>query len=260
MVKKLGKKIYLYSCYLFLYLPIIFMIVFSFNESRYSNRFTGFSLKWYEELFKDESIMTVMYQTVLISAISTVFALIIGTFGAWAIYKAFNPKLRNYLINVTYIPLILPDIVIAIGMIILYVFFSFDFGYFTIILSHIIFNVPFVVFAILPKLITFDKALYEVAMDLGAKPFQVFTKVVLPQLIPNIITAALIAITLSLDDFTVSYFTSGNGVMTLSVKIYSMTKRGISPKINAISTLMFAIIIIISTITYIVKNKNRRME
>lgn len=233
MVKKSLNKIYLTICYVFLYFPIIFMFVYSFNESKYTNKFTKLSLKWYMELFKDESVMTAFYQTLIISFIATIFALIIGTLGAWSIYKALNPKLRSYFTDVTYIPLVLPDIVIAIGMIILYVFFNFEFGYFTIILSHVIFNVPYVVFAILPKLITFDKSLYDCAMDLGAKPFYIFRKVILPQLVPNMIVASLIALTMSLDDFTVSYFTSGGGVMTLSVKIYSMTKRGISPKINA---------------------------
>ena len=145
-------------------------------------------------------------------------------------------------------------------MIILYVFFKFNFGYFTVILSHIIFNVPFVVFAILPKLLTFDKSLFDAGTDLGARQFQVFRRIVLPQLIPNIIIASLVCITLSLDDFTVSYFTSGNGVATLSVKIYSMTKRGISPKINALSTLLFAIIILISTITYLFKKRGEKNE
>ncbi len=260
MVKKALEKIYLYFCYVFLYMPIIFMMFFSFNESRYNKSFTGFSLKWYAELFKDESIMKVFYQTLIITGIATIFALLIGTLGAWSIYKALSPKLRSFFTNVSYIPLVLPDIVIAIGMIILYVFFNFDFGYITIILSHIIFNVPFVVFAILPKLLTFDKRLYDAGMDLGARPFQVFRRVVLAQLVPNLIASALICITLSLDDFTVSYFTSGNGVMTLSVKIYSMTKRGISPKINALSTLLFASIILISTITYIFKNKGVKNE
>lgn len=260
MVKRYAGKIYLYICYIFLYMPIIFMMIFSFNESKYNKSFTGFSFKWYLELFKDESVMKVFYQTIFITVISTFFALIVGILGAWSIYKSFSPKLRSYFTNVSYIPLILPDIVIAIGMIILYVFFNFDFGYMTIILSHIIFNIPFVVFIILPRLLTFDKSLYDAGMDMGAKPFQVFQKVVFPQLIPNLIAGALICITLSLDDFTVSYFTSGNGVMTLSVKIYSMTKRGISPKINALSTLLFAIVIFISIITYIFKNRGVKNE
>ena len=123
MVKKYTGKIYLALCYIFLYMPIIFMMVFSFNESRYTKAFTRFSLKWYMELFKDESIMKVFFQTLIITGIATIFALIIGTIGAWSIYRSFNPKLRSYFTNVTYLPLILPDIVIAIGMIILYVFF-----------------------------------------------------------------------------------------------------------------------------------------
>ena len=260
MVKKHTGKFYLFLCYIFLYMPIVFMMIFSFNESRYNNAFTGFSLKWYAELFKDESVMKVFFQTLIITGIATAFALVIGTLGAWSIYKSVSPKLRSYFTNVSYLPLILPDIVIAIGMIILYVFFKFNFGYFTIILSHIIFNVPFVVFAILPKLLTFDKSLYDAGMDLGARQFQVFKRIILPQLMPNLIIGALVCITMSLDDFTVSYFTSGNGVATLSVKIYSMTKRGISPKINALSTLLFAIIILISTITYIFKNKGEKNE
>lgn len=256
MVKNSLKRIYLTFCYIFLYLPIILLFIYSFNESKYMNKFTNFTLKWYIELFKDKSILSAFYQTLIICFIATIFALIIGTLGAWSIYKTNNRKLKSYFLNTTYIPLVLPDIVIAIGMIILFVFFNLNFGYFTIIMSHIIFNVPYVVFAILPKLITFDDNLLDSAMDLGANPFCIFTKIVFPQLIPNLIAAALIAFTLSLDDFTISYFTSGSGVMTLSVKIYSMTKRGISPKINALSTLMFAIIILISIFTYIVKHTN----
>lgn len=255
MVKKNLNRLYLTLCYIFLYLPIIFMIVFSFNEHKYSNKFTKFSLIWYKELFKDSSVMNTFYQTIIITLIATFFAVIIGTIGALTIYKTVNPKIKNYMQTTTYLPIILPDIVIAIGIIILYVFLNLKFGYFTIILSHIVFNVPFVIFAILPKLLTLDNNLFDAAMDLGAKQFQIFKKIILPEIIPNIISGALIAITLSLDDFTISYFTSGSGVMTLSVKIFSMTKRGISPKINALSTLMIAMIIVISTITYLFKNK-----
>lgn len=254
MVKKYLGKFYLYLCYFFLYMPIIFMVVFSFNESKSKSVFTKFSLKWYIELLSDESVMRAFRQTLTITFLATIFALFIGTIGAWTIYKNFNPKLKKFFKTVTYLPLILPDIVIAISLIILFVFLALDFGYLTLILAHTIFNVPFVVFSILPKLITFDSNLYDSAMDLGAKPFTVFRKIVLPQLVPNLIVASLISITMSLDDFTVSYFTSGNGVLTLSVKIYSMTKRGISPKINALSTLVFAIVLIISLVTYLIQN------
>lgn len=254
MVKRYLGKTYLYLCYFILYMPIIFMVIFSFNESKSKSVFTKFSLKWYRELLYDESVIRALYQTLIITFIATFLALIIGTLGSWTIYKTVNPKLKRYFTTVTYLPLIFPDIVIAISLIILFVTIQVDFGYLTLILAHTISNIPFVVFAVLPKLITMDSNLYDSAMDLGAKPNQVFRKIVMPQLVPNLIVSGLIAITMSLDDFTVSYFTSGNGVLTLSVKIYSMTKRGISPKINALSTLIFAVVIIISLVAYFIKN------
>lgn len=246
------KKLYLWFLLLFLYLPIIFLIVFSFNESKYSVEFSGFSFKWYQQLFKDESIMNSVRTTLIVVFCSSIFSSILGTIGALSIYNTKNKILMEYFLNLTYIPLVAPDIVIAISMLFVFITMNIQFGYLSLIISHIVFNTPFVVFCVLPALKELDENLIDAAMDLGAKTKDVIFKIILPIIFPNIITGYLLSIILSLDDFSVSFFTSGSGVNMLSVKIYSMTKRGISPTINALSSISVFIIFIV-IIIYLLK-------
>lgn len=242
MVKKHLSRAYLFIMYLFLYLPIFLLILFSFNDSRYSGKWSGFTLNWYHELFADSSIMDSLYTTFAVAVIAALLSTVIGTIAAVGIFNM-RPKVKNVVINLSYIPMINPDIVIGISLLSFFALLRMKMGYTTLILSHITFNIPYVIFAVLPKLMQLNPNIEEAAMDLGATPMQAFFKVILPELMPGIVTGALFAFTLSLDDFIVSFFTTGSGVTTLSIKVYSMTKRGISPKINALSSLMFIVVL-----------------
>ncbi len=244
MVKNIIKKSYSFLIYLFLYLPILLLIIYSFNDSKYRGNWNGFTLRWYKELFNDTSIMTSLYYTVVIAALASVIATIIGTITAIAINKM-RPKVKSTFLNITYIPVVNPDIVIGVSLLALFTWFKMMLGFTTIIIAHITFTIPYVVLSVLPKLSQLNPHLEEAALDLGASPLYAFFKVVLPEIMPGIVTGALFAFTLSLDDFIVSFFTTGSGISTLSIKIYSMTKRGVSPKINALSTLMFLGVLIL---------------
>ncbi|WZL72886.1 ABC transporter permease [Clostridiaceae bacterium 35-E11] len=238
MVKKLLKRIYAALVYLFLYLPIFLLILYSFNDSKYRGQWSGFTLRWYKELFRDRSIISALYNTFSIALIAACAATIIGTISAIAIYRM-SPKWKTVFMNVTYLPVMNPDIVIGISLLALFVWLKLRLGFITLLLAHITFNIPYVILAVLPKLRQLNPYLEEAALDLGATPIQAFFKVVLPEIMPGVITGALLAFTLSLDDFMVSFFTTGSGVNTLSIKVYSMTKLGVSPKINALSTILF---------------------
>ena len=238
MVKNVIKKTYSFLIYLFLYLPILLLILYSFNDSKYRGNWNGFTLRWYKELFSDTSIMTSLYYTFIIAALASIIATIIGTITALAINKM-KPKSKTTFLNITYIPVVNPDIVIGVSLLALFTWLKMTLGLTTILIAHITFTIPYVVLSVLPKLRQLNPHLEEAALDLGASPLYAFFKVVLPEIMPGIVTGALFAFTLSLDDFIVSFFTTGSGINTLSIKIYSMTKRGVSPKINALSTLMF---------------------
>ncbi|MDO5062678.1 MAG: ABC transporter permease [Peptostreptococcaceae bacterium] len=243
-LKKALAMIYSLLIYSFLYIPIIVMIVFSFNDSKYRVDWSGFTFKWYSDLFSNPEMLSVIYTTILVAVLSSVLATIIGTITAIGI-DHLKPKYKTLFINLSYIPMISPDIVIGISLLTLFVMIKLPQGMVTLILAHITFNIPYVIFAVLPKLQQLDPHLEEAALDLGATPTQAFWKVVFPEIIPGIFTGALLALTMSLDDFIVSFFTTGSGVTTLSIKIYSMTKRGVSPMINALSSILFMVSIVI---------------
>ncbi|MGL5257174.1 MAG: ABC transporter permease [Proteocatella sp.] len=253
-LKSILANIYSFLIYAFLYIPIVVLIVFSFNDSKYRGNWSGFTFRWYQELFSDPDIMSALYTTFVVAITASVIATIIGTITAVGIHSL-KPKYKKIFINLTYIPMISPDIVIGISLLTLFVIMKLNLGYITLILAHITFNIPYVIFAVLPKLQQLDPHLEEAALDLGATPSQAFFKVILPEITPGILTGALMAFTLSLDDFMVSFFTTGSGVATLSIKIYSMTKRGVSPTINALSSIMF---IVLLTIMFIVQIRQNR--
>lgn len=242
MVKKILSRAYLFLMYSFLYLPILLLIIFSFNDSRYGGKWQGFTMEWYHQLFADATVMDSLYTTFIVATIAAVISTLIGTVAAIGIFNM-KPKMKNIAINLSYIPMVNPDIVIGISLLSFFALANFRMGYVTLILAHITFNIPYVIFAVLPKLIQLNPNIEEAAMDLGATPLQAFFKVILPELRSGIITGGLLAFTLSLDDFIVSFFTTGSGVSTLSIQVYSMTKRGISPKINALSSIMFVVVL-----------------
>lgn len=253
-MKSAVANIYSLLIYAFLYIPIVVLIIFSFNDSKYRGNWSGFTFRWYQELFADPDIMGALYTTFIVAIISSVVATVIGTLTAVGIHSL-KPRYKKLFINLSYIPMISPDIVIGISLLTLFVLLKLNLGYITLILAHITFNIPYVIFAVLPKLQQLDPHLEEAALDLGATPFQAFFKVILPEIIPGILTGALMAFTLSLDDFMVSFFTTGSGVATLSIKIYSMTKRGVSPTINALSSIMFIVLLTIMCIVQIRQNR-----
>lgn len=237
-MSKTLKKLYLFLIFVFLYAPVATLIVFSFNSSKSRGSWGGFTFKWYQELFQDKQIMSSLYYTLAIALLSSLIATIAGTAAAVAIHNMKKP-LRSFIINVTYLPVLNPDIVTGISLMILFIFLRMDLGFVTLLLAHITFNVPYIILSVLPKLKQLNKHMYEAALDLGAQPLKAFFKVILPEIMPGIITGFLLAFTLSLDDFIISFFTTGSGVSTLSITVYSMARRGINPKINALSTLMF---------------------
>ena len=235
------KKLYLGLVFLFLYAPILVLIVNSFNSSRSGTVWTGFSLGWYEELFRDHRIRGAFQTTIAIAALSTTISTIVGTLSAIGIHKL-RPKWQSIALNINYFPVINPEIVTAISLMLLFRTIRLDFGFATMLLAHIIFSIPYVILAILPRLGAMNPHLAEAAMDLGATPMQAILKVVIPEIRPSIFTGALMAFTMSLDDFVISFFNTGAGVTNLSIEIYSMARRGIRPTVNALATLMVFVV------------------
>lgn len=243
-MKKTAKKLYLFLIFMFLYAPVLTLIVFSFNNSKSRAHWDGFTLKWYGELFRDKQIMSSVYYTLAIALTASLIATVVGTAAAVGINNM-KKLTKSLVMNLTYLPVLNPDIVTGISLMILFIFIKLKLGFLTLLLSHITFNIPYVILSVLPKLKQLNKYLYEAALDLGAEPLHAFRKVILPELMPGVITGFLLAFTLSLDDFIISFFTTGSGVSTLSITVYSMARRGINPKINALSTLMFAAVLIL---------------
>lgn len=246
-LRKIFESIYIYFMFLFLYVPIIVLMVFSFNENKSRGSWGGFSLKWYKEMFANEELMSALQTTLIVGVISAIIATIIGTAAAIGIMGFKNKKMRNIITEVTNIPMVSSELVIGVSLMLLFIFLKVPSGMFTLILSHITFCIPYVILSVTPKLIQLDKNLYEAAVDLGAKPWYAFKNVVLPEIMPGIITGLLFAFTLSIDDFVISFFTAGNGVENLSMYVYATAKR-LNPEINALSTVMFAVMMILLVI------------
>jgi len=243
-LKKAINRIYLIIIFVFLYAPVLTLIVFSFNKSKSRGYWGGFTLKWYGELFHDRQVLSSLYNTVIIALLSALIATVAGTAAAVGIHNM-KKTVKSFVMNLTYLPVVNPDIVTGISLMILFVFIKLDLGFTTLLLAHITFNIPYVVLSVLPKLKQLNRHMYEAALDLGAKPAYAFFRVILPEIMPGVVTGFLLAFTLSLDDFIISFFTTGSGVSTLSITIYSMARLGISPKINALSTLMFIVVLVL---------------
>jgi len=249
------KNIYTVLIFTFLYLPIVVLIVYSFNASKYAVGWDGFTLEWYVKLFQDRAIMKAFYYTISVAVLSTLIATVVGTFAAIGIHNM-KPLRKQLILNINNLPLLNPDIVTGVSMMVLFVFFKAQLGFITMLIAHVTFNIPYVILSVLPKLRQMPKDILEAAMDLGATPWYAFRKVIIPEISPGIVTGALIAFTMSIDDFVISFFTTGNGVSNLSIYVYSMARRGINPKINALSTLMFVSVLIL----LLVVNKRQGKE
>jgi spermidine/putrescine transport system permease protein len=223
--------------YVFLYVPILILIVFSFNASRFVTSWSGFSLRWYGELFQNEAMMLAMRNSLIVAVVSTLLSTVFGTMVALAMerHRFFGKFAFDALL---YLPIIIPDIAMAVMLLLFFVMSKMTLGLTTIIISHIAFNISFVAVVVRARLVGFDRSLEDAAQDLGANEIQTFRHVTLPLLMPAILGGALLAFTLSLDDFVITFFTAGVGSTTLPLRIYSMVKLGITPEINAVSTLM----------------------
>ncbi len=243
-VKKVFSNMYLILIFIFLYAPIFALALFSFNDSKSMAKWEGFTLKWYQQLFHNDRIISALLTTVVVAILASVIATFIGTISAIGIDRMRGPK-KAMLLNIIYLTLLNPDIVTAVGLMILFIFFNMKLGFMTMLLAHITFNIPYVVLSVLPKLRQLPDNVEEAAMDLGAKPMYTLRKVILPQIKPGIISGFLMAFTMSIDDFIISFFNTGNGVTNLSIEVYSMAKRGIKPEINALTTLMFITVLIL---------------
>ncbi|MEG2908528.1 MAG: extracellular solute-binding protein [Erysipelotrichaceae bacterium] len=225
---------------LFFYLPILYLIIFSFNDSRSLTSFQGFSTQWYVKMFSDRNMMEAIYYTLIVAVIATIVSTIVGTITAIGLSKS-KKLVRDLVTQINDLPIMNPEIVTAIGMMLFYVSLNIEKGFLTLLLAHIAFCIPYVILSVMPKLRSLDPNLAEAALDLGATPFQALRKVIVPQIMPGIFSGALIAFTMSFDDFIISYFVTGNGVKNISTLVWTMSKR-INPSINALSTLIILII------------------
>ena len=246
---KRASKIYTALIMIFLFAPMVILLVFSFNEAKSLSVFSGFSLKWYRELFRDDETLKAVVNTLVLAVLAALISTIMGTAAAVGINKLRNKVLRTAMDSVTNIPMINPDIITGISLMLMFVFVGRLFGaatslnFATMLIAHITFCLPYVILQVLPKLQQMDKALPEAAMDLGCTPFRAFFKAELPEILPGVITGMIMAFTLSLDDFVISYFTSGNGFQTLPIRIYNMTKKTVTPKMYALATIIFFVIL-----------------
>lgn len=259
MVSRILKRAYMFFLYLFLYAPIIVLAFYSFNNSRTRGAWTGFTFKWYLALFQDRQIMTSLYYSLSIGVIAAFVATIIGTLAALGI-NHLKPIPRTVIMNLTYLPVLNPDIVTGISLMLLFIFVRLKLGFLTLLLSHITFNIPYVILSVLPRVKQLDQNMYEAALDLGATPGLAFRKVILPEIMPGVVTGWLLAFTLSLDDFVISFFNTGSGVSNLSIIIYSMARRGINPKINALSTLLLVSILALLVTVNLMMSRQRHLK
>ena len=257
-MKKLSKA-YLGLVLMFLYVPIFVLIIFSFNTTKSRTVLSGFTLDWYIRLFKNEVIMTSLMNTILIAVAASIASTILGTTAAIGI-NSMKKLPRTIVMNITNFPIINPEIVTGVSLMLLFVFFAarmhFEFGFWTLLIAHITFDVPYVILNVMPKFRQMDPFLYEAAQDLGCNPIKAFFKVVLPEIMPGIISGFLMSFTYSLDDFIISYFTCGPNTQTLPITIYSMTRRKVSPEINALSTIIFLIVVIVLIVKNIIERKH----
>jgi len=261
---KISSKIYTALIFTFLFAPIVVLIFFSFNEAKSLAVFSGFSLKWYKELLKDRNTLQSLWNSLLLALSATGISTVMGTAAAVGINRLRSRWYKRVMNTVTDIPMTNPDIITGISLMLMFVFVGRFFGatdslnFWTMLAAHVTFCLPYVILQVLPKLQQMDPQLPEAAMDLGCTPVRAFFRAELPEIMPGVVTGAIMAFTLSLDDFVISYFTAGNGFQTLPVHIYGMTKKTVTPKMYALATIIFFVIMALLLISNIVDNKEAR--
>ena len=260
--KKIFSKLYMALVLAFFYLPILYTVVFSFNAGRSLTRFDGFSLRWYEKMFSDSTMMSAVFYTIVIALLATAISTVVGTIAAIGLSNS-KKLVRGVMEQVNNLPLTNPDIVTAIGLLMFFSVLGIRKGFVTMLLAHVMFCIPYVMLSIMPKLRSLDPNLADAALDLGATPWQALTKVIVPQIMPGIVSGALIAFTMSFDDFIISYFVTGNGVNNISILVYTMSKR-VNPSLNALSTLIIlmitAVLIIINVVPIIKEHSEKKKK
>ncbi len=262
---KIGGKIYMAIIFALLYAPIIVLVFFSFNESNSMAVFTGFSLKWYKELFSNEETINSLINTLILAVSSSVLATVIGTAAAVGINAMRNRHVKSAIMNVTNVPMMNPDIVTGVSLMLLFAFTGSlmhrgILGFWTLLIAHVTFNIPYVILNVLPRFKQMNKNLPEAAMDLGCTPLQAFFKVEIHELIPGIATGMLMAFTLSLDDFVISYFAAGNSFQTLPIYIYAQTKKRVTPDMNALCTIIFIAILVLLLIRNFASSREEKKQ
>ena len=261
---KTASKVFTVLIFVFLFAPIAILLVFSFNEAKSLSVFSGFSLKWYRELFRDEATLTSVKNTLILAFSAMAVSTVMGTAASVGIYKLRSRWYRRIMDTVTDIPMTNPDIITGISLMLMFVFVGRLFGaatslnFWTMLIAHITFCLPYVILQVLPKLQQMDPALPEAAQDLGCTPLRAFFKVTVPEIMPGILTGAIMAFTMSLDDFVISYFTAGNGFQTLPIRIYNMTKKTVTPKMYALATIIFFVILALLLLSNLTDNDKSR--
>ena len=242
--RKFISDFYLVIILIFLYAPIFTMMVLSFNQSKSRTHWGGFTLSWYTQMFESRAIMYALYTTLLVAMISALVATVIGTVTASAM-SHMKPVSKNIFMSSSNIPMLNADIVTGIALMLAFIAFGISLGFKTVLISHITFNIPYVILSVMPKLKQTDRSTYEAALDLGASPAYAFFEVVFPDIMPGVLSGFLLAFTMSLDDFIITHFTKGAGINTLSTLIYSEVRRGIRPSMYALSTVIFVVVLVV---------------
>ncbi len=256
-----GSRLYMILIFIFLYLPIVVMALFSFNSSASTYTFTGFSLKWWSEMFKNEAAMRALYNTIILAVATALCSMVLGTLASVGLFNAKNKLYKKSMMTVTNIPMMNPEIVTGISMMLLFAFAGAlvnrtnVLGFWTLLIAHITFSLPYVILNVTPKLKQFDMNVYEAAVDLGCKPLAAFFKVVMPNIASGIVTGLVMSFTLSLDDFIISYFTNGPSFQTLPIYIFSLTKKRVKPDMYALSTLIFIVILVLLILMNVAQSK-----
>lgn len=258
-MKKTVENIYLVLIFLFLFLPIAVLILFSFNTSSLNIVFEGFTVHWYKDLLQNRTLLESLFNTLIVAGVSTIVSTIIGTISAYGLHKYSFPG-KNIVNELLYIPVVIPEIVLGISLLSVYTLLKLELGMFTLILSHICFCIPFVIISVRSVLESLNPHIEEVANDLGASKFQIFTKIVIPMLMPGILSGAQLALTLSLDDVVISYFTAGPGSNTLPLQVYSMIKTGITPDVNALITIMLGVVFVLLMVSTVAQLRRIKKE
>ena len=254
---KIIDNLCIFLVFSFLFLPILVIILFSFNTSSLNIVFEGFTFDWYKELFNNKTLLEALYNTLIVAFVSTIISTIIGTISAYAL-KKYNFPFKNIILELLYIPIVIPEIVLGISLLAIYTLLKLELGLFTLILAHICFSIPFVIINLRRVLDNMDPNIEKAASDLGASKLKIFFYVVIPTILPGILSGAQLALTLSLDDVVISYFTAGPGSNTLPLHVYSIIKTGVTPDVNALITIMLLFVFVILTISTIINLKRLR--